>query len=197
MAKQWYKSNFYSEYPLFVYTEPVNGKIIFSNGLSLNLNEVFLSSENEKDLFVKYKIITPDTNPETNLPWSGNERETWISNQLQKNNILQLDKDGKLSFIDSAMMATLITYASMHKTGKVIEIMTVINQVGKAITDNTALVNQDYERLLHSMLIEMYTNHRELYTALYAEEKIQEVYESKAVVDFLKIVFTNKYIATR
>lgn len=48
------------------------------------------------DLYKKYSIITPLTNPDTNKPWVGNEMETWISNQLFKQENSHLAREGQL-----------------------------------------------------------------------------------------------------
>lgn len=102
---------------------------------------------------------------------------------------------GVYTWNDAALVATLINYAQEFKHGKRIEVMTVLNQVGRAIKENDKnLINQDYERIVHSMLLEMYANHRGLYTALFYSEKMQEDYQHGILVDFLKQIFQNQYI---
>lgn len=102
---------------------------------------------------------------------------------------------GMYTWNDAALVATLINYAQEFKHGKRIEVMTVLNQVGRAIKENDKnLINQDYERIVHSMLLEMYSNHRGLYTALFYSEKMQEDYQHGILVDFLKQIFQNQYI---
>lgn len=103
---------------------------------------------------------------------------------------------GQEAVVDAIMFSTLLMYASLYKNGKIVEIMTVLNQLARANLDlvNTITINQDYERVLHSMLIEMYTNHRELYTAMFYTARLQKVYETNIVKDFLVRVFQNNYL---
>lgn len=120
----------------------------------------------------------------------------WETYKLKYAEIMERAGFGQEAVVDAIMFTTLATYASLYKNGKIVEILTVLNQLARANLDmiNTITINQDYEKLVHSMLIEMYTNHRELYTAMFFEAKLQEEYETNIVKNFLKRIFINKYL---
>lgn len=68
-------------------------------------------SENEYDLQKLYRIITPDTNPETGNAWTNDqEKQNWISKQLENQDALKFAKDGLLNIILNAFLDTLRSY---------------------------------------------------------------------------------------
>lgn len=133
------------------YTEDIDTiNYMIANHMDITGKEFFEVSKNEFNLFNLYSIITPETiNPETGKAWTNDqEKQAWISHQLQEQNILKQHDKGTMAddivLLHTSLLELVNHYVMWLPYSALAEKQRLKIQVETMIKYNLELVNKDF-----------------------------------------------------